>query len=74
MHIEKVLVKLVRIQRGAEVEEELCEVGARGGGGVGREEVAVALWRTMGRSSRGILKGCVDEMSVWCEGEGGCWG
>jgi hypothetical protein len=40
MHIEKVLVKLVRIRRGAEVEEELCEVGARGDGGVGREEVA----------------------------------
>ena len=40
MHIEQVLVQLVRIRRGAEVEEEGSEGGAGGGGGVGREEVA----------------------------------
>lgn len=40
VHVEEVLVQLVRVRRGAQVEEEFCEVGARGGGGVGREEVA----------------------------------
>ena len=40
VHVEKVFVQLVRVRRGAEVEEEVCEGRAGGGGGVGREEVA----------------------------------
>ena len=40
VHIEEVPVKLVRVGRGAVIEEEVCEGGASGGGVVRRGDVA----------------------------------